>query len=170
MPRTIGVIQKPGLFEDLLTRLGVNRPAQPFTLDGEVVPVIIVESGIAFVASPTPPYSITDIFTAGVLTAPAIGVVIADTTGLPVGSYSIQTVIFAEAGSQTIDFQWRNVANSASLWTQRIRLENTVNGAAPMFQLSTRLTIANTGERFRLVMGVAAGVGEDIQGSILARI
>ena len=164
MPRPIGIVQKPGLFEDLLKRLGVNRPLSPFQLDGDVVPVVIVESGISFVAAPTPAYTVQDIFTAGEQIAPAAGTVLADTGQLPVGQYSVQVFLGAGEGN-TFDFQWRNAANAVTL--RNIRLHVPVE-AFP--QLLSRFTVANANERFR-VLNVGAGtVGVAYNATILAKI
>ena len=163
----IGVIQKPGLFEDLLRRLGVNRPTRAFTLDGNIVPVVLVESGVSFVASPTPPYEVTDIFTTGLQIAPAAGTVLADTGQLPVGAYSVQVVMTASDGAE-FEFQWRNAGNTANLWTQLLRLHITSGVAWANVEL--RLLIANANERFRLLNAQAGGALTRYQASILARI
>ncbi len=164
MPNPIGVIQKPGLFEDLLTRLGVNRPIRPFTLDGDVMPVVIVESGISFVAAPTPAYSVQDIFTAGEQTAPAAGTVLADTGQLPVGQYSVQVFLGASEGN-TFDFQWRDAPNTATL--RNIRLHVPVE-AFPLFL--TRFTVENADERLRVLNVGAGNVGQVYNVTILAKI
>ena len=165
MPRPIGVVQKPGLFEDLLVRLGVNRPVQPFTLDGDIVPVVLVESGISFVASPTPAYTVTDIFTSGVLTNPAIGIVLAETGPLPTGQYSVQITIYTEVAG-IFDFAWRDATDVINLraWRFKTSLQS------PQVSWLTRLTIENINERFRIVNQQAPGAGNDIQALILAKI
>jgi len=148
--------------------MGVNRPQQPFTLDGNVVPVVLVDSGVSFVAAPTPPYQVTDIFTNGILTAPAINTILADTGPLPIGPYSVQFTLFAEQEIAMV-FEWRDAANAVNLWTQRFGLF-TSGVRLPNYDFMTRLTIANAGERFRILMDSAGGVGLDFQASILARI
>jgi len=142
----IGVIQKPGLFEDILRRLGVNRPTRPFTLDGNILPVILVDSGVSFVAAPTPAYGVVDIFSAGVITNPAAGAVMADTGPLPVGSYTVQ-VLFSIGEAAIEDFEWRDAANAATLVSHSFR-----NGTAlGTLEFSTRLEVANANERFRVI-------------------
>lgn len=167
MPRTVGVVQKPGLFEDILSRLGVNRPLQPFTLDGEIVPVILVDSGVSFVASPTPAYQITDIFTAGVQVAPPVNTVLADTGPLPVGAYTLQILMYCTEDGNDLLFQWRDAPNAANLFQQEIRF-----GANSMltFFFQTRLEIKTVNERFRVLNRVVGGVGERFQASIFAKI
>jgi len=167
LPRPIGVIQKPGLIEDLLGRLSVNRPREPFVLDGDVVPVVLIDSGVAFVASPSPAYLVSDIFTIGSQVAPAIDTVLADTGQLPTGSYTANCVVSAEEGA-LFEFQWRNAANAANLWTQILRLHVT-SGIGFIF-FDFRLTVANANERFRILNAAAGGVGINYQATIMARI
>jgi len=149
--------------------MGVNRPQQPFTLDGNVVPVVLVDSGVSFVAAPTPPYQVTDIFTAGPLVAPIAGTVLADSGPLPAGPYSVQAFV-SMGDSNFIQFQWRDVANAASLWTQDMFNIITNVGGPATVQFSARFQVANANERFRVVIPGAGGVGVTYQASILARI
>ena len=165
MPRPLGVIQNSGALLDILQRFGVNRPTQSFILDGDVVPVVLVDSAISFVAAPTPPYKITDWFTAGVLVAPVANTVLADTGPLPVGQYSVQVFIWALEANRH-EFQWRDAPNTATLRSQR--LQSLVGGE--IIQLSTRLNIQNANERFRILNIGNAGVGIEYQSSILAEI
>jgi len=159
----IGVIQKPGLFEDILRRLGVNRPTRPFTLDGNILPVILVDSGVSFVAAPTPAFGVVDIFSAGVLINPAAATVLADTGPLPVGSYTVQ-VVFSIGEAARLDFEWRDAPNAANLVTHAFR-----NGTAlSSLQFSTRLEVANANERFR-VINPALGAAS-YQVTILAKL
>ncbi len=163
----IGVVQKPGLFEDLLRRLGVNRPQRPFTLDGNILPVVLVESGVSFVASPTPAYRVSDWFTLGSQLAPPINTVMADTGPLPVGSYSVQIIISFE-DVMNWEFQWRDAPNAANLRSTRLR-SNIVEGPG-VLELSTRLLIENANERFRVLNTSAGPAGTNHQASILAKI
>lgn len=165
MPRTIGVVQRPGLFEDLLSRLGVNRPTQPFTLDGDIVPVILVDSGVAFVASPTPAYRILDWFTAGPQVAPAAGFVMADTGPLPVGDYTVKVIVGSgDVANQALE--WRDVPNAATLRRQALNTTPTDRS----LDLTVRLRIENAGERFRVVMVLAGVAANTYQVSILAKL
>jgi len=163
LPRPIGVVQKPGLFEDILTRLGVNRPGQPFMLDGDIVPVILVDSGIAFTAAPTPPYAVTDIFTEGIQSSPPINTVLATTGPLPVGSYTMQFVMEArEQGSFGIE--WRNATDTGNLAV--IVLSQKTTFGTMMWE--SRFQIVNASERFRVInLGVGGAL---YSASILARI
>jgi len=169
LPRPIGVVQKPGLFEDLLVRLGVNRPGQPFMLDGDIVPVVLVESGVAFVAAPTPAYGVTDIFTIGTQVTPAIGTNLADTGPLPVGDYTVK-VIFYSNSFGSIQFQWRDAPNTASLWQMELQNSHGVGGSPAQFVMDFRIRVENANERFRVLTLSASAAGQRYQASILARI
>jgi len=165
LPRPVGVIQNTGFFTEILQRFGVNRPVAPFVLDGDVVPVVLIDSAISFVAAPTPPYGVTDIFTTGPQTAPAAGTVLADTGPLPVGAYTVQFLTTA-GEAQVMQMQWRNAANAANLWIMNYNV--TVN--LDMVVFSTRLNVENANERFRLVNRDVATAAIVYQCTILARI
>ncbi len=75
---SIGRIQSTN-FQALLDTLGITRNNIPFDLRSEVSPVVLVGGTVSFIAPPTPPYGVTDIFTAGELIAPAAATTLADT-------------------------------------------------------------------------------------------
>jgi len=164
--RPIGVIQQPGFFEDILRRMGVNRPQQAFTLDGNVVPVVLVDSGVSFVAAPTPPYRVTDRFSLGLVSAPVIDTVLADTGPLPEGPYTVQVMIYVEERA-FFEFEWRNAGNTADLINQRITIHP---AGGEVFLWNTRFQVENANERFRILNVVAGGVGVGFQATIFARI
>ena len=139
----------------------------PFALRSEVTPVVLVGGTVSFVAAPTPAYGVTDVFSNGIITAPAAGVVLADTGQLPVGAYSVQMLYFLELGSMIIEFQWRDAANAANLIAHRF---TSVVGTTTNVDFSTRLDVVNPNERFRVVTILAGGAGEDSQATILAKI
>ena len=125
--------------------------------------MVLVGGTVSFVAAPTPPYGVTDIFTTGVQVAPAAGTVLADTGPLPIGAYSIQFVVEAE---ETADhtIQWRDALNVASLREIRIR----INVQKSTFIWTSRFNIENDNERFRVINVGAGGVGTGYQSVILA--
>ena len=159
----IGVVQKPGLFEDLLRRLGVNRPMRPFTLDGNILPVVLVESGVAFVAAPTPAYTIPDIFTAGTQVAPAAGFVLADTGPLAIGFYTYQVVAYTTEDAE-LEIQFRDSANGATLRTILVSTD-----FPQPFLFDSRFAIENTNERIRVVNPNAGTAGKNYTVTILAK-
>ena len=162
----IGQIQSTN-FQALLTSLGITRNNIPFALRSEVTPVVLVGGTVSFIAAPTPAYRVQDIFTAGFLVAPAAGTVLADTGPLPAGAYSF-TVWYGAGEVNSFDFQWRDAANAASLWTH-IVTNTLVSGQTWGFQLF-RLNIQNNDERFRILTVAAAAVGIGYQATILGAI
>ncbi len=167
----IGLIQATN-FQALLTQLGITRNNLPFALRSEVTPVVLVGGTVSFIAASTPAYGVTDVFTAGLLTAPAINTIMADTGALPVGSYTLQLFYYVEIDDATFELQWRNAANSANLATQRFRLFGPpgANPGVNNLVLSTRYNIENASERFRVQLMEAGGVGQDNQATIQAKI
>jgi len=141
----IGRIQSTN-FQSLLTELGITRNNIPFALRSEVTPVVLVGGTVSFLAAPTPAYGVVDIFSAGVVTNPAAGAILADTGPLPIGSYSVQ-VLFSIGEAAIEDFEWRDAANGANLMIHSFR-----NGTGlGTLGFSTRLNIANDNERFRVL-------------------
>lgn len=155
----------------MLQKLGLNRNPLPFNLDSTVVPVAVVVSEVDFIASLSPAYRVQDIFTAGSLTAPGAGTVLADTGALEAGAYTMQ---FLAGATESFDLQlqWRDVANAVSLWDMRMRIVSDAGAGAGtrVWMWNSRFSIDNTGERVRLIIPGAGGVGQVYQASILARV
>jgi len=163
----IGKIQSTN-FQALLEDLGIVRNQIPFSLRSEVSPVVLVGGTVSFLAAPTPAYQVTDVFSAGVVTAPAINTILADTLALPVGGFTVQMIIFA--GEQNIfEFEWRNAGNSANLVAQRFNLSN-AGTIDQNIQFSTRLDVLNAGERFRVRLVGTGNVGVDYQASLFVKV
>jgi hypothetical protein len=160
----IGKIQSTN-FQSLLTDLGISRNNVPFALRSEVTPVVLVGGTVSFLATPTPAYGVTDIFTGGLLIAPLALTVLADTGQLQAGAYSLNVQMMVREAN-FFAFQWRDAANTASLWDHRFLtvLET------PNLSFGVRLNIENNNERFR-VLNINAGAGGiEYQVSLLARI
>ena len=130
-----------------------------------MTPVVLVGGTVSFVASPTPPYAVVDIFTTGPQSNPADGTVLADTGPLPIGAYAVQIILNTEIDGQQFSLTWRNAANSADL--RLIRLHSDTNKIG---ELSTRLQVENADERFRVQNIGAPGAGIELQAVLLARI
>lgn len=162
----IGRIQSTN-FQALLTELGITRSNIPFALRSEVTPVVLVGGTVSFLASPTPAYAVTDFFSVGVVSAPAVNTVLADTGPLPVGPYTILVNIYVEEVS-VFEFQWRNAGNSADLVNQRLRVAESAVGGFITWPI--RLTVENASERFRVINAQVGGVGVGFQVGIFARI
>ena len=158
----IGRIQSTN-FQSLLTELGITRNQIPFGLQSEVMPVVLVGGTVSFVAPPTPPYTILDIFTAGEQIAPAAGTVLADTGPLPLGAYFIYAI--ASAGENArLDFEWRDAANALNLRLLRFFTnQDTVI-------LEFRANIETDNERFRIVTPAAGSATIGYNGQILAKL
>ncbi len=157
----IGRIQSTN-FQSLLTELGITRNNIPFALRSEVTPVVLVGGTVSFVAAATPPYKITEIFSAGQLNAPAANTVMADTGQLPIGAYTvIMTVVGAVVDFW--EFQWRNAANAANLVIHAFAVPQDTP-----FTFEVRLDIQTPNERFRVVKP-GAGVGL-YQATLFAKI
>lgn len=141
-------------------------------LDGDVVPVVLIDSAVSFVASPTPPFNVTDVFSIGVVTAPVINTIMADTGPLPVGSYTIQFWYYVEVDKAIFELQWRDAPNTATLRAQRFSVSGGqgTNPTVNNFQLSTRYTIENVNERFRVQTVLAPVAGQDHQATLLVKL
>ena len=161
----IGRIQSTN-FQALLTSLGITRNNIPFALRSEVTPVVLVGGTVSFLAAPTPAYSVTDIFTAGLQVAPAAGTVLADTGALPVGAYSLQAQMYAEENNE-FDLEWRNAGNSANLRSIRFNL---TPGGSPSLGFSSRFNVENADERFRILNVRIASPAIDYQAFLLVKI
>ncbi len=159
----IGKIQSTN-FQALLTRLGITRNQVPFALQSEVVPAVLVGGEVEFVVVPPPAYEVTDVFTAGQLTNPAGGTILADTGPLPRGPYNLNIFISA-AENNVYTFELRNAADAADLWTQLIgSIERQLTN------LQLRIFVANDNERFRIRTFGGSNVGIVYQATIMARI
>jgi len=161
----IGRIQSTN-FQSLLTELGITRNTIPFALRSEVTPVVLVGGTVSFLASPTPPYAVTDRFSLGLTSAPVINTVLADTGQLPIGAYTVQVVLYVEERA-FFEFEWRDALNVADLTNERMTIEAAGGG---MFVWNNRFNILNDNERFRILNVVAGGVGAGYQATIFAKI
>lgn len=160
---SIGRIQSTN-FQTLLTSLGIVRNNIPFDLRSEVTPVVLVGGTVSFIAAPSPPYRVTDVFTNGVLVNPAAGAVLADTGPLLAGAYTLQ-VFVAGPINQDYDLEWRDVPNAANLVSQRWTILARTN-----IETTVRFQIDNDNERFRVIIVGAGGAGNSYQATIMARI
>jgi len=154
-------------FVDLITRLGV-RPPPPdaFVLSNVVQPVSIVDSGITFSAVSSSQLLDTP-FTNGVVVAPAIGAVLADTGAQPAGNYAAFLMIegFDSIVNPNMSLQRRNAANGASIWDQALYEVGGANARPFKRFYSLRLVLA-LNERLRVVSNIAGGAAMNYQVSI----
>ena len=119
-----------------------------------------------------PSYRSTNVFTIGVVQAPAINTILADTGPLPAGTYDVSfqcssmedTVALA-----SIQFEHRDAANAANLafWDNPMRQAPINEVVYPFFSFGYELDL---NERLRARVTVASTAGRDWNAVILARI
>ncbi len=159
----IGRIQST-TFQSLLDELGITRNNIPFALRSEVTPVVLVGGTVSFLASPTPAYRVTDIFTEGAVGVNAAGTLLADTGPLVIGAYTL--FIYSTATEPLrADFQWRDALNAASLRTWEL-----ISAIDENLTLQFRVNVENDNERFRVLSGTAIAAGQTWQTTIMAKV
>ena len=166
---TIPQITDPTTVADLVRFLQVRGDLGLLNLADIVIPTVslgsVVEQSIQ-VRSPA--FRSIDVFSAGLLVAPAINTVMADTTGLAVGVYDVRyAVSTTEGGRMTAAWEHRNAANAANLATVPLML------ASGTGQFSWQQDFAyeiGQGERLRIINTIAGAGGESWAAFIFARI
>lgn len=126
----------------LLTRFGIAQPPA-FDLDSAVRPVVIVDSSIPILVTPTDPLLGTPA-SAGEAVGPAAGTVLADTGALAAGNYTFRIFCTSDevaggTGNQ-IRIRRRNAADSADIWSL-LQTNASVNGAVNI-DITLRATMA----------------------------
>jgi len=151
-------------FVDLINRLGVRPPPhEGFELSSLVQPVTLVDSDIALVAEVVPPEQGTP-YTVGIQSGPGPGIILADTGPL---QSKIWNCVFwigtngAVTGGGGISIQRRNAANSADIWSQVLR----VNDSAGWFVIPARIRL-DLDERIRITVATTFTAGLGVQASI----
>lgn len=150
-------------FVNLINRLGIRPPfSDGFEMSNVVQPVSLVDSDISIPTTVTTPTQ-DSAFSAGLLTAPGAGTVIADTGAQPAGTYNLIIWVCGSNTAASRDFylQRRNAANAANIWEQGMFLSVTWGLA----KLGVRVTL-QTNERVRLITGGAFGASEQVYGNI----
>ncbi len=157
-------------FVSLINRLGVRPPPQDaFLLSNVVQPVSIVDAETGIIVSNAPIiYGLP--LSAGPLAAPAINTVLADTGALLAGSYDIKLWFFSydAAVANQAELQYRDAANAASNWLQRVG--NLGNGppSGSLLELEFSLTL-QASERVRVILITAAGASSVYHASLFVR-
>lgn len=152
-------------FTTLLTRLGVRPPfAEGYLLSNVIQPVSLVDSDVSLSASVTTQV-LTGANTAGELTNPAGGTVLADSGAQAVaGTYRVFFMAGVSGGAANADIRIgrRNAANGADIWLQISSIGPNVGPIINAF--STRLEAS---ERVRILSGGnSVGVGQTIQANL----
>lgn len=151
-------------FLDLINRLGVRPPPpEAFLLSNVVQPVSIVDSGVVLTAT-----SSTAILggplTQGILAAPALGTLLADSGAVAVpGNFTFTLFLGTDdASTRTAVVARRNAANSADVWAQLI--SSGIGSVLGPFTMTVALLL---NERLILRIGPAnTSAGSSWQGSI----
>lgn len=166
MPSTLSQITA-NFFVNLITRLGV-RPPPPdaFMLSNVVMPVSLVDTDLSL------PVVLSTLLlggnsnTAGELTNPAPGTLLADTGPLAGGNWSI--LVWLGIGGGTVadaDFriQRRDATNATSIWSQY----GSIALAGQPFVVQTFSTVLALNERVRVISGpTVIGAGVIVQATV----
>jgi len=141
-------------------------PPDGFQLINTVQPVSIVDADVALAAVTTS--QLLDIpFSAGLVVAPAINTVLADTGAQPTGSYLLQ--IFASCldgvNFPQICLQRRDAANAANIWQHFFLAAGAANYGPFNLVLSIRVQL-QLNERVRVINTIAGGGGSNFHVSI----
>lgn len=117
-PNTPQVVD-PERVVDLTRLLQIRGPLGVLNVLDTIVPVVNMGDVVArSVEVRQPAFRSTDIFSAGVLQAPPVGTVLADTGALAEGIYDIRLIMTTNSAgtfTDTIQVQHRNAANTANL-------------------------------------------------------
>ena len=148
-------------FVGLINRLGVRPPPEEaFLLSNIVQPVSIVDADISIPAISTSQLLDTP-FTAGVLVAPAINTVLADTGPQVAGNYSIEVMLNFQDGAavQQVALQRRDSTNAVNIWQQVFFGTGNAAGNAGVLVLQNFRVVLQANERIRIINLVAGGAG-----------
>lgn len=163
-------IQQPlDELQSLLVALGVYDVPAVFGLSEVVSPVSIVDSRITLTAN-TAPIVFTSVSSAGVKINPAINTILADTGALAAGTYDFKVwVMFQDSAVLTnVEFQHRDAANAANVWTQRLTAGN--SAAVHVFEeFELALTFAQS-ERLRVIVSAATTATSQFDANIFTRL
>jgi hypothetical protein len=156
-------------FVDLINRLGVRPPpAEAFLLSNVVQPVSIVDAGISIPTIQTTQL-LDGSFSAGLLTSPIAGTILADTGPLAAGTYSIFAMIGVDnAVAGGIDFILgrRNAANAAYVWRQAGLINSTSQGNRS-WALTVKLLL---NERIRFEELAGSTPGAQVEANIFVQL
>lgn len=112
-------ITRQDIGEELTRLLEIMGPLGELDVSDEVRIVVILQAlGFLKARSFTPSVTLAEIFGGGA-TAPAAGSVFSDTGPLQIGTYDVGMIIAfdTQTGTRTIQLEWRNAANTATLQT-----------------------------------------------------
>jgi len=163
------------LIADLLQFLSIRGSLGRLPLADVVIPVI----NLGDVRTPDinvqfPVFRSTDIFSAGIQIAPAVGTVLADTVALPAGTYDVALILNAStAGNQSssIRLEHRDAANAANLaqWEHLVHSDTSALVAVvwPFYSFGYEIGV---NERLRAINPIIGAAGNAYSATIFARL
>lgn len=159
----------PEVTADLTRLLRIRGPLGILNVLDTIVPVVSLGNVVTpdiNVRGPT--FRSTDVFSAGLVGAPVIGTVLADTLALPAGTYDVIGLIsITETNINVVEFQHRDAANASNLMVfSFLSGPDLRNDGMDRLTLSYELA-AN--ERLRFVVIGTGSVGSNYSGVIFAR-
>lgn len=167
------VADDPELTVNLTRLLNIRGPLGLLKVLDTVVPVVSLGNVVQpIVEINQPAFRSTDVFSNGVLVAPAAGTVLADTGQLAAGTFDVQYYVSAMdfLGTRQLDFEHRNAANAANLAIWSFLFFNAVENQTKQwgpFNMGYEVAL---NERLRIVVGaVAIGAAIPVVATIFAR-
>lgn len=161
-------VNDPELEADLIRALSVVGQIGKLRVVDIVIPTISLGNVIQqTVQVLTPAYRSTDIFSAGVAITPAAATVLADTGGLPAGTYDVQVHMSTteETNRGNFEFQHRNSGDTVTLMTAAYAVNRLGYG---LTKISFGYELGDN-ERLRVLNIIVGGAGDRYAAVIYAR-
>jgi len=165
-------VDDPLLLADLIRLLSVKGALGKMQVADIVLPVV----SLGDVVQPTvevrqAAFRSTDIFSAGMQTAPAANTVLADTTALVAGTYDVKVLLSAAVGAsntERITLEHRDAANAANLATwDSIMFDAGQDAVLLEYNFGY---VFGFNERLRAINPLIVGAGQTVNAVIFARL
>jgi hypothetical protein len=155
----------------LLQRLGVygEDSGMPWWFSDVILPVAIVDAGQVTISATAAPFPMGLPASAGLLTAPAINTIWADTGQLAPGTWDLLVWVSSDDAAATWQLQRQDSTNTVTLWRHRFGIPTP--GAAVYDSMAGRVLgpyrvkLANN-ERIRILGETAVAAGRVVIGNI----
>jgi len=171
-PNTPQVVD-PERVVDLTRLLQIRGPLGVLNVLDTIVPVVNMGDVVArSITVNQPAFRSTDIFSAGVLLAPAVGTVLADTLALPEGTYDVQLQMSSNSAntfSDAFEVQHRNAADNANLATWSFLIATAPDRTTGYAQQAFAYELG-INERLRIINTLIGEAGRAFACTIFARI
>jgi len=156
----------------LIRLLSIRGRIGALAVSDVIIPTVSLGQTVPLDVSVLPPaFRSTDIFTLGLLTAPAANAILADTGQLAAGTFDVivhfNPASDAGANDRRCVLQHRNAGNTANLMTIEVNYSRLLGSAAPLFPFGYEVAL---NERLRVLTVTGAAVGEVVGATIFARI